>query len=94
MALHIGEKNKRNFRCKRDFKKNEGIEKGNGKEKLRGCWKTRLAKQIPIFRLFPPCLGIAPNDVQGFIESYASENIFVTNACFIINGIRAAAPNF
>ena len=37
---------------------------------------------------------IVPDDVQSFIDSFASENIFVTNACFIINGIRAAAaPN-
>ena len=30
-----------------------------------------------------------PEDVQGFIDSFASEKIFVSNACFILNGIRA-----
>jgi hypothetical protein len=35
-----------------------------------------------------------PDDVQGFIDSFASENIFVTNACFIISGLRAGnAPS-
>ena len=35
-----------------------------------------------------------PDDVQGFIDSFASENIFVTNACFIIRGLRAGnAPS-
>lgn len=31
-----------------------------------------------------------PDDVQDFINGFASENLFVTNACFIIRGIRAA----
>jgi AcrR family transcriptional regulator len=30
-----------------------------------------------------------PDDVQNFIDSFASKNLFVTNACFIIRGIRA-----
>ncbi|NCF79206.1 MAG: TetR family transcriptional regulator [Alphaproteobacteria bacterium] len=30
-----------------------------------------------------------PEDVQSFIDSFASEKLFVTNACFIIRGIRA-----
>ena len=30
-----------------------------------------------------------PHDVQEFIDGFASEKLFVTNACFIIRGIRA-----
>ncbi|MGB2448277.1 MAG: TetR/AcrR family transcriptional regulator, partial [Parvibaculales bacterium] len=30
-----------------------------------------------------------PVDVQRFIDSFASEKLFITNACFIIRGIRA-----
>ena len=31
-----------------------------------------------------------PDDVQQFIDGFASENLFVTNACFIIHGVRNA----
>ena len=29
-----------------------------------------------------------PADVQRFIDGFASEKLFVTNACFIIRGVR------
>lgn len=32
---------------------------------------------------------LVPHDVQNFIDGFASEKLFVTNACLIIRGIRA-----